>query len=107
MLGLGWGHTHAFDRSLTWSEEGLSYVRPVGCTLLFPQLAHDGDREARQGIVLTRLSRRLYRVETFGEPALEFAFLRSGMPARPVRLTDGVNEVAFDHDAADHLPRSS
>src|SRR5215469_13219937 len=35
---LGWGHTHAYDRTLTYDLDGLRYDDPFGNAIAFPPL---------------------------------------------------------------------
>ena len=104
-FALGWGHTHDFDRMLRFGVDGINYHTPVGRTFRFPSLSTDGDRIARHGFVLRRVSRRQYELSHHGEPAMEFEFLQTEQFARLKRLFQGRNQILFHYDAARRLER--
>lgn len=102
---LGWGHTHAYDRSLLATAESIVLEEPVGIRTEFPRLSADGDQMARAGCTLQRLSLRRYAVRRHGEPIIEFEFVPPHARARPARLVQGPHAIQFQYDAALKLHR--
>src|SRR6266849_4176222 len=73
-LALGWGHTHEFDHTLTLDLDGIRYTTPLRDIISFPPLDADGDSAAADGLVLERLSERVFALHERGKPSLEFKF---------------------------------
>src|SRR5262245_18129686 len=70
---LGWGHTHAYDRTLTLDLDGLRYTDPFGSEVEFPAL-EVGCYAASAGFILCRLTGNTYELSQPGEPVQEFQF---------------------------------
>jgi RHS repeat-associated protein len=99
---LGWGHTHEFDQWLRFDVDGLRYAGILGRTIGFPPLKTDGQRFARGGLVLHRISAKLFRIYRPQEPALEFEF--GEQPVAPVtRLLRGGSSIRFHYNESHQL----
>lgn len=97
---LGHGFTHEFDRTLHADAQGMRFDEPIGRSTPFPRLWNDGERSARGGLTLTRLSLRRYALQRHAQPLMEFEFHAPRSFARLARLVDGPHAWRFDYDAA-------
>lgn len=104
-VALGWGHTHDFDRTLRFEREELQYEAPVGRVFRFPRLKKDGDKLARHGFQLFRLSDKRYQLVPHGDPAMEFEFHDIHQRARLRRLFQRGHQIVFQYNTARQLER--
>jgi RHS repeat-associated protein len=104
-VALGWGHTHDFDRTLRFERDELQYEAPVGRVFPFPWLEKDGDKIARHGFRLFRLSHTRYQLVPHAEPAMEFEFHDLHQPARLRRLFQRGHQIVFQYNTARQLER--
>ncbi len=99
---LGWGHTHEYDHWLRFDVDGMRYSGILGKAIGFPPLTIDGQRFARAGFVLHRITPSLFRLYRHQEPALEFAF--GDHPIAPVtRVFRGSASIRFYYSEDNRL----
>jgi len=99
---LGWGHSHEYDHTLRFDVDGLRYTGILGQTVGFPPLTTDGQRFARGGCVLHRISPMLYRMYRHQDPGLEFEF-RNQPITSVTRLFRGKSSIEFQYDGYNRL----
>ncbi|WP_394838689.1 DUF6531 domain-containing protein [Pendulispora rubella] len=99
--GLGWGHTHSFDHYLSTSyDNGIGYTGPDGRQVAFPLLWNDGERSAKAGYVLERVSVSLFRLHLpDDDEVLEFEFSRPDWPARLTAISHPSGTIRLYYDA--------
>jgi RHS repeat-associated protein len=101
---LGWGHTHDFDRTLSYDLDGLHYTDPFGSEIPFPPL-EIGEDAASAGWLLRRISQSTYELLQAGEPTQEFEFDESSSATHLLRLRQRGAEVSFGYAADGRLRR--
>jgi len=99
---LGWGHTHEYDHTLRFDVDGLRYTGILSETIGFPPLTTDGQRFARGGCVLHRITPLLYRMYRHQEPGLEFEF-RNQPITSVTRIFRGKSSIEFQYDGQNRL----
>jgi RHS repeat-associated protein len=99
---LGWGQTHDYDRTLHHDLDGLLYVDPFGSTVGFPPL-DIGQRSAKAGLCLRRISENVYELAQASQPTLLFEFGNSSDLARLSRLQYGESVIRFRYDQRGRL----
>ena len=80
----------------------MRYTGILGHAVGFPPLSKDGQRFARAGFVLHRVTSSLYRVHQYGEPSMEFEF--RDQPIVPLtRLLRGRSSIRLFYDEKSRL----
>ena len=102
LYGLGWGHSHELEHSLRFDVDGIRYTGPLGRTIGFPPMLEDGQRFARGGCVLHRITPMLYRMYRHQEPGLEFEFRNQPITA-VTRVFRGKSAIDFQYDERNRL----
>ncbi len=95
--GLGWGHTHGLDHSLTADLDGWSHRAPSGDITRFPPLEHDGACVGRGGWSLVRHTARTYGLTHPSEGAWVFEVDQAGDVGHPVRRTLGDDTLTLTY----------
>lgn len=99
---MGWGHTHDFNRTLTYDLEGMHITDPLGGTVVFPPL-HVGRRAVNAGLVLHRATEKSYELWQTGQPVQEFEFNDSSDTALLSRLRQGGTRINLRYDSSGRL----
>ena len=99
---LGWGHTHDYDRTLTYDLEGLRYTDPFGSHVAFPPL-EVGENAANAGLLLRRVNLKTYELVQAGQPVQGFEFSDSSDTAPLRRLWQKEAEINFRYGADGRL----
>lgn len=104
-FALGWGHTHEYDRALTYYGDHFAYEMPVGEVVEFPPLRLDGGEYYGSGFVFRRLTGLRYQLLRNAEPGMEFAFSPDHPTARLTRVFRGSSEIRFVYGVGRVLER--
>ena len=98
-FSLGWGHAHGYDRRLRFEGEHLVYEGVLGERLEYPVPRSDGERIARHGHFLERISARQYLLHRHAEPSMGFEFAHASQPARLALLFRGSHQIRLNYSA--------
>ncbi len=96
--GLGWGHTHEYERRLVFDLDGSRYFGPTGGPVALPPLDRDGDSFASNGYSLLRVNSRTYILSQTGHPLATFEVADGRQFARLTALGQGIPRVEFRYD---------
>jgi RHS repeat-associated protein len=96
-FSLGNGCAHEYDRSLSFTSDGMLYEEPVGRAYAFPPLTENGQNCRLHGLTLKRLSPSCFRVRRHAMPDMEFVFSPSARHAPITRLLQGSAEIRFHY----------
>jgi RHS repeat-associated protein len=80
---------------LRFDADGLRYIGPLGLTITFPPLIHDGAEASNAGLTLRCLGALHYQIEQADGPTMEFEFADALQPARLSALVRGEARVEF------------
>jgi RHS repeat-associated protein len=101
--GLGWGHTHEYERRLVLDLDGFRYLGPTSGAVGFPPLERDGDSFANKGYLLRRVTRRRYTLSQTGQPHAVYEYVDGRSHAFLSALIRGPARVEFKYDKDDLL----
>lgn len=99
---LGWGHSHDFDRTLTYDLDGLHYTDPFGKQVPFPPLGI-GRRAAAAGLLLLRTGQTTYELRQAEQPVQGFEFTAASDIAPLRRLEQNGGSILFRYDGSGRL----
>jgi YD repeat-containing protein len=102
-FALGWGQTHSFDHRLVLDLDGVRHLGPFGRGQGFPLPERDGLTVSSGGVLLQRVSERLFRVAEPDQPIMEFDVVDPTRPTPLSRLLAGDAVVSLRHDDAQRL----
>jgi RHS repeat-associated protein len=102
-FSLGWGHSHAFDRTLIFDADGVRHVGPLERAVGFPPLLADGEQVARAGLRLRRIAPTLYEVAQGRQPVGQFEVRDFARPVPLTRLRKGEATIEFVYDEGARL----
>jgi RHS repeat-associated protein len=104
-FALGNGHTHEFERSLSYDAGEIVFHAPVGRQLRFPLPARPGEEVLLHGFVLRRITFLTFHLLQHATPTMEFEFADANHPAPLRRLFRGRDQILFAYDTRQRLQR--
>jgi RHS repeat-associated protein len=99
-FGLGWGHSHEYERILRFDADGMRYVGPLGRSVSFPPITRVGSQASTAGLTLHRIGELRYQITEADWPAMEFEFRDPSHPAPLNALVRGIARLEFRYRRA-------
>lgn len=96
--GLGFGSRHSLDHELSFDIDGMTYIAADSTKVAFPALERDGTTALRDTLYLKRINENRYRVEHPDGFTYEFAFLKTGEPARLIYVERDEASIELQYD---------